>query len=99
MRHLLPLGHRSSRELGGRCPPNSGVQPGLPQWSSTTPPKEIEMGKIVLSTNVTLDGVGQDPAGDEGFEFGGWFNQIPDEDREAWAKEFFDEAMATDAIL
>ncbi|HEY2297861.1 MAG TPA: dihydrofolate reductase family protein [Jatrophihabitans sp.] len=57
------------------------------------------MGKIVLSTNVTLDGVGQDPAGDEGFEFGGWFNQIPDEDREPWAKEFFDEAMATDAIL
>jgi dihydrofolate reductase len=57
------------------------------------------MGRIVLSTNVTLDGIGQDPTGDEGFEFGGWFNQISDEDREAWAKAFFDEAMATDAIL
>lgn len=57
------------------------------------------MGNIVLSTNVTLDGIGQDPTGDEGFEFGGWFNKIPDEDREAWAKAFSDEAMATDAIL
>ncbi len=57
------------------------------------------MGTIVLSTNVTLDGVGQDPSGDEGFAFGGWFNQISAEDREAWAKTFYDEAMASDAIL
>ena len=57
------------------------------------------MGKIVLSTNVTLDGIGQDPTGEEGFNFGGWFNQITEDDREAWAKTFFDEAMATDAIL
>jgi dihydrofolate reductase len=57
------------------------------------------MGSIVLSTNVTLDGIGQDPTGEEGFEFGGWFNQIPDEDREAWAKTFLDESMETDAIL
>ena len=26
------------------------------------------MGKIVISENVTLDGVIQDPAGDEGFQ-------------------------------
>ena len=57
------------------------------------------MGRIVLSTNVTLDGIAQDPTGDEDFAFGGWFNQITDEDREAWAKTFFDEAMATDALL
>ena len=31
-----------------------------------------EMGKIVVSQNVTLDGVIQDPAGDEGFRAGGW---------------------------
>jgi hypothetical protein len=30
------------------------------------------MGKIVVSENVTLDGVIQDPAGDEGFRAGGW---------------------------
>ncbi len=57
------------------------------------------MGRIVLSTNVTLDGIGQDPTGEEGFQFGGWFNDIDDADREAWAKAFFEEAMATDAVL
>jgi hypothetical protein len=30
------------------------------------------MGKIVVSENVTLDGVVEDPAGAEGFERGGW---------------------------
>jgi hypothetical protein len=30
------------------------------------------MGKIVVSENVTLDGVIQDPAGDEGFRADGW---------------------------
>jgi dihydrofolate reductase len=36
------------------------------------------MGKIVVSDNVTLDGVIQDPAGDEGFKFGGWVGLIRD---------------------
>jgi dihydrofolate reductase len=57
------------------------------------------MAKIVVSTNVTLDGISQDPTGDEGFKFGGWIKQIPDADREAWAKTFFEEALSTDAIL
>ncbi len=34
------------------------------------------MGKIVVSENVTLDGVIQDPAGDEGFKHGGWVGLI-----------------------
>ena len=34
------------------------------------------MGKIVVSQNVTLDGVIQDPAGDEGFRYGGWVGLI-----------------------
>jgi len=34
------------------------------------------MGKIVVSENVTLDGVIQDPAGDEGFRHGGWVGLI-----------------------
>ena len=36
------------------------------------------MGKIVISENVTLDGVIQDPAGDEGFRLGGWVGLIKD---------------------
>ena len=36
------------------------------------------MGKIVISENVSLDGVVQDPAGDEGFGRGGWVGRITD---------------------
>jgi hypothetical protein len=36
------------------------------------------MGKIVMSDNVSLDGVIQDPAGDEGFRRGGWVGLIKD---------------------
>ena len=31
------------------------------------------MGKIVITGNVSLDGVVQDPTGEEGFRHGGWF--------------------------
>jgi dihydrofolate reductase len=43
------------------------------------------MAKIVISTNVSLDGVVQDPDGKEGFRLGGWFNQFGGKDLEAWA--------------
>jgi dihydrofolate reductase len=57
------------------------------------------MGKIIISENVTLDGVIQDPAGDEGFDFGGWFDPVTAEDREAWAKVVFQEALGAEALL
>jgi dihydrofolate reductase len=57
------------------------------------------MGRIVISENVSLDGVVQDPTGDEGFKHGGWFGQIGDKDREEWAKVEFDEALGTEALL
>jgi len=38
--------------------------------------RRTEMGKIVVSENVTLDGVIQDPAGDEGFRARGWAGLI-----------------------
>ena len=57
------------------------------------------MGKIVVSENVTLDGVVQDPTGEEGFRHGGWFAQVGDRDREAWAKVGFDEALRAEALL
>src|SRR5919109_5052378 len=57
------------------------------------------MGKIVISENVSLDGVVQDPTGDEGFRQGGWFGEIGDKDREAWAKVEFDEALRAEALL
>jgi dihydrofolate reductase len=57
------------------------------------------MGKIVISTNVSLDGVVQDPDGAEGFRLGGWFGRHGGTDLEAWAKIEFEEAMAADALL
>src|SRR5215212_6925334 len=57
------------------------------------------MGKIVVSENVSLDGVMQDPTGDEGFRHGGWFGQIGDADRAAWAEVELDEALRAQALL
>jgi dihydrofolate reductase len=58
-----------------------------------------EMARIIISTNMTLDGIGQDPTGEEGFKFGGWFDTMTDQDREAWAKIEFEEALGTAALL
>jgi dihydrofolate reductase len=57
------------------------------------------MGKIIISENVSIDGVVQDPTGEEGFKFGGWFMQIGDKDREAWAKVELAEALRAEALL
>jgi dihydrofolate reductase len=57
------------------------------------------MGKIVVATNVSLDGVVQDPDGQEGFRHGGWFGQSGGKDLEGWAKVSTDEALQSDAIL
>src|ERR1700683_2893083 len=57
------------------------------------------MGKIVISTNVSLDGVVQDPDGAEGFRLGGWFGQFGGKDLEAWPKISLDEALGTEALL
>jgi dihydrofolate reductase len=55
------------------------------------------MGKIVISDNVTLDGVIQDPAGDEGFRGGGWVGLI--RDRPELNKLALDEALGAEALL
>jgi dihydrofolate reductase len=59
--------------------------------------RRTEMGKIVVSDNVSLDGVIQDPAGDEGFRVGGWVGQI--KDREELNRLTRDEALGTEALL
>ena len=52
------------------------------------------MGKIIISENVSLDGVIQDPTGEEGFGRAGR-GRID----EAWAKVLTDEAVSTEALL
>jgi dihydrofolate reductase len=55
------------------------------------------MGKIIVSDNVTLDGVVQDPAGDEGFRHGGWVGLI--KDHPELGKLALDEALGAEALL
>ena len=57
------------------------------------------MGKIVISTNVSLDGVVQDPDGREGFSRGGWFAQFGGKDLEDWGRVEYAEALGTSALL
>ncbi len=59
------------------------------------------MAKIVMSgpQNVSLDGVVQDPDGEEGFRLGGWFVDFGGKDLEAWNKVALDEALGAEAWL
>ena len=57
------------------------------------------MGKIIISENVSLDGVVQDPTGEEGFRLGGWFGQFGGKDLEQWATVELDEALRAEALL
>jgi dihydrofolate reductase len=55
------------------------------------------MGKIVVSENITLDGVIQDPSGDEGFKRGGWVGKVTD--REEAGRVLADETLGAEAEL
>jgi dihydrofolate reductase len=55
------------------------------------------VGQIVISENVSLDGVVEDPAGDEGFERGGWVGLI--KDRPELNQLALDEALGAGAFL
>ena len=57
------------------------------------------MGKIVISENVTLDGVVQDPAGAEGFGRGGWLGRVGERGREEAAEVLLAEALGAEAQL
>ena len=54
-------------------------------------------GRIVVSDNVSLDGVIQDPAGDEGFARGGWVGAI--KDRPELGTLALEEALGAEAML
>jgi len=55
------------------------------------------MGRIVVSENITLDGVIQDPSGDEGFERGGWVGKVTD--RAEAGKVLAEETLGAEAEL
>ena len=55
------------------------------------------MGRIIISDNLSIDGVFQDPAGDEGFARGGWVGAI--KDRPELSQLALDDALRSDAML
>jgi len=57
------------------------------------------VGQIVISTNVSLDGVVQDPDGKEGSPFGGWFARYGGPDLDEWSRISLEESMRADALL
>jgi dihydrofolate reductase len=65
--------------------------------ADNTDERKTEMGKIVMSENVSLDGVIEDPAGDEGFKRGGWVGLLAG--REELAEVALDEARGAEALL
>jgi dihydrofolate reductase len=55
------------------------------------------MARIVVSENVSVDGVVQDPTGEEGFGRGGWFGHIADHPEVGGLA--LDDAVAAEALL
>jgi dihydrofolate reductase len=56
------------------------------------------MGKLIVTENITLDGVIQDPMGEEGLGRGAW-SRMEDNDQAPWAEFFIAEALAVEAML
>lgn len=64
----------------------------------TTPTeRSTRWGRSSPAKTSSLDGVVEDPTGEEGSHQGGWFNQFMGEDREAWAAVELSEAQRAEA--
>jgi dihydrofolate reductase len=57
------------------------------------------MGRIIVSENITLDGVVQDPTGEEGARHGGWFLQVGSNDTQGFHQAALEEAARAEALL
>jgi dihydrofolate reductase len=57
------------------------------------------MGQLIITTNLSLDGVVQDPDGRDGFRLGGWFARYGGSDLEQWASIETKEALGAAALL
>lgn len=57
------------------------------------------MGRIVITTNATLDGVVEDPDGQEGFDRGGWFYGFGEADVPSWDVLSTQQALDAEALL
>jgi dihydrofolate reductase len=93
----MDTGEGANGAVGGRHFP--GVAVSTPVLADNAAKGETNMGKIVISTNASLDGVIQDPDGAEGFKLGGWFGEFGGKDLEEWGKVEYGEALRAAALL
>src|SRR4051794_696338 len=102
----MPSSRRGHRHRNTIRAPNSSlssrrVRCFVKQKHHNTNDRRTEMGKIVISgpQNVSLDGVVQDPDGEEGFGRGGWFIEFGGKDLEEWNKVALADALGAEAWL
>ena len=93
----MDTGARAKGAAGARHFPGAAVSTSV--VADNTANGRTDMGKIVISTNASLDGVVQDPDGKERFRRGGWFAQYGGKDLEAWAQVELEEALGAEALL
>jgi dihydrofolate reductase len=71
----------------------------IPVAANNATTRRNTMGKIVISENISLDGVVRDPLGEEGSTRGDWFGEFGGKDLAEWGKLELDEALAAEALL
>ncbi|WP_216901151.1 dihydrofolate reductase family protein [Nocardia alni] len=57
------------------------------------------MGKIVVTENISLDGVFQDPTGSEGIRPSDWRAELTPADRVAWNQLILEDVLSAEALL
>src|SRR2546429_1752714 len=94
----LPARESSCEPIGGRVEvwANLLIDVDLPSRPAA---RRSATARIVVSENVSLDGVIQDPAGVEGFSRGGWVGRIGGQGRDEAAKVALDEALGAKTLL
>src|SRR2546430_17199284 len=94
----LPARESSCEPIGGRVEvwANLLIDVNLPSRPAA---RRSATARIVVSENVSLDGVIQDPAGVEGFSRGGWVGLIGGQGRDEAGKVALDEAFGAEGLL
>src|SRR5256884_9769461 len=94
----LPARESSCEPIGGRVEvwANLLIDVNLPSRPAA---RRSATARIVVSENVSLDGVIQDPAGVEGFSRGGWVGLIGGQGRDEGAKVLLAEGRGAQAFL
>src|SRR3954447_5822683 len=80
------ISHASHVMTSGRSQTRRSVSVAASASTPNTGEGNAEMARIVMSgpQNMSLDGVVQDPDGQEGFGLGGWFVEFGGEDLKEW---------------